>query len=117
MGPDNPLRPPSPGELPGLLAALDARMARNDAAGRDTEAALRSAVELHHRIGTLHPFSDGNGRVARLAMNHQLRRFGHAYVIYPPLSESERFWNVLLGAGRGDFEPLVSFARTCRFRI
>ena len=53
----------------------------------------------------IHPFSDGNGRVARLALNHLMRRYGQPYLVLPPLNESPP----LLGA---NLDPLVRFGRT-----
>lgn len=37
-------------------------------------------AELHHRFIFIHPFDDGNGRIARLLINYALMRSG-----YPPL--------------------------------
>jgi len=79
----------------------------------DGAAVLKVAVEVHHQIGLIHPFEDANGRVARLSMNHLLRRYNLGYVIYPPLSE-KKFWNALQAAHRGDAEQLVSFAKQCQ---
>lgn len=60
--------PVSPGAVPRFLA-------RFEAAYRDlgrAEAILASAV-AHHRLAWIHPFLDGNGRVARL-MSHAMHR-------------------------------------------
>jgi len=80
---------------------------------RDEERVLKLAVETHHKIGLIHPFVDANGRVARLAMNHLLRRYGLGYVIYPALSESPAFWDALQEAHNGRISSLLEFARTC----
>lgn len=122
MGAENPLRPPPPSRLPALFEGLDAwaRAAQDrlDQAGAPAaDDVLGAAVDLHVRIGALHPFGDGNGRVARLAMNHLLRRYGQPYVIYPALSTSPAFWDALLAAGRGEREPLLAFAKGCRRRV
>lgn len=37
---------------------------------------LQTAAWLHHKITSIHPFSDGNGRTARLAANLILERYG-----------------------------------------
>jgi len=49
------------------------------------------AAEANRRLGDIHPFSDGNGRVARLVMNTCL--FQHRYfpVCIPVLTRSEYF--------------------------
>ena len=44
---------------------------------------LGRATLLHHRISHIHPFTDGNGRLARLAMNFILLQSS-----YPPISIS-----------------------------
>lgn len=104
------------------MMALDQRLARDQKEldsrqEQDLDQLLRTAVWIHHQIGIIHPFADGNGRVARLSMNHFLRRYGASYVIYPPLSESEEYWEALQTAHRGNFEPLVAFARRQVFTV
>jgi Fic family protein len=39
------------------------------------------AAEAHYRLVTIHPFTDGNGRVARLLMNLLLLRAGYPLAI------------------------------------
>ncbi len=47
------------------------------------------AAEIHHRLVMIHPFEDGNGRVARLLMNHAFLRAGYPPVIIPPAFKHE----------------------------
>ena len=65
---------PSPAEVPALMA---------DFAGwlRSAPAATGTAFTAHLRLADIHPFNDGNGRVARLLMNLILIRAG-----YPPIA-------------------------------
>ena len=77
----------------------------------DPDAALRAAAATHQRIAFIHPFDDGNGRVARLAMNLVLRSFDLGYVILPPISESKRHFDVLEEAHGGNLDPFVAFCR------
>jgi prophage maintenance system killer protein len=120
MDPANPLRPPPAGEVPRRMRLLEARLQGWQEAwdrAPDPEEVFRRAVELHWTLGRIHPFADGNGRVARLAMNHLLRRYGRGYVIYPSLGESDRFWELLQRAGSPEgLSALVDFARTCEER-
>jgi Fic family protein len=69
----SPLLLPSPAEIPGRMGDF-ARWLAAEAAG------LETAFDAHERLVTIHPFSDGNGRTARLLMNLLLLRAG-----YPPL--------------------------------
>lgn len=61
--------PPSPGAVPRFLERLHEAYAR---AGR-IEAILAAAC-AHHRLLWVHPFMDGNGRVARLMSYAMLRK-------------------------------------------
>jgi fido (protein-threonine AMPylation protein) len=83
----------------------------------DGLAVLRKAVDTYQRIGLIHPFADGNGRVARLAMNHILRRYNCAYVVFPPLPESQELWEGLQEAHRGHPERLIRFAQQCEHDV
>ena len=114
--PRNVFTPPSPDRLPRMMRQLDdfLRRAQKDLDDRpEPAAALRLAVTVHLRLGLIHPFVDANGRVARLAMNHILRRYRLGYVLYPALDESEPLWKALGDAGKGSSESLVEFAASC----
>lgn len=63
---------PPPEELPGWLTRLDeGALERFGRADR-----LVAVAALHHRLLWIHPFLDGNGRVARLLSHALLRRAG-----------------------------------------
>jgi Fic family protein len=47
------------------------------------------AAKLHKEFVFIHPFIDGNGRVARLLMNVALMQAGFIIAIIPPLKRSE----------------------------
>jgi fido (protein-threonine AMPylation protein) len=104
------------------MRALDARLARvqacldQDGSG-DPEEILRFAVEIHHELGAIHPFEDVNDRVARLSMNHFLRRYGMGYVLYPPMRESGELWEALADANRENLTPLLCCAKKSLVRI
>lgn len=67
--------------------------------------AIQSSVKVHHDTARIHPFVDGNGRLARLLMNLRLMRAG-----FPPtvLRREERraYYSALEKADKGDFRPL-----------
>lgn len=62
-----------------------------------------------------HPFSDGNGRTARVMLNHVLRLGGMPTSVYLPLYEiahrSQGGHDIALRTTelRGDWEPLFSY--------
>ncbi|MDO5093078.1 MAG: Fic family protein, partial [Propionibacteriaceae bacterium] len=62
--------PPAPDEVPGLMADLVAYL--NGA----THAPIVQAALVHAQFETIHPFSDGNGRVGRALIHTVLTRRG-----------------------------------------
>ena len=66
------------------------------------------AAKLHYDFVCIHPFDDGNGRIARLLMNYHLFRCGFAPVIIK--SEGKRaYLSALNRADVGDFEAFVQY--------
>ena len=63
---------PSPNELPGWIARFDE--SAPERYGRAERLIVIAAA--HHRLLWIHPFADGNGRVARLLSHALLRRVG-----------------------------------------
>ena len=47
------------------------------------------AAQLHKRFVFIHPFEDGNGRVARLIMNLALLQDGYMLAVVPPVVRHE----------------------------
>ena len=47
------------------------------------------AAQLHKRFVFIHPFSDGNGRIARLLMNTALIQDGYMLAVIPPVLRQE----------------------------
>lgn len=52
---------------------------------RDEMHPIEFAAELHKRFVFIHPFKDGNGRVARLLMNLSLIQAGYLPAVIPPV--------------------------------
>lgn len=66
------------------------------------------AATLHYRLVRIHPFDDGNGRVARLLMNHHLLKEDMPPVIIK--SEDKRnYLTALSRADAGDLDAFVQY--------
>jgi Fic family protein len=72
--------PPPPAQVPALLDDLVAFVNRED-----LPAVVQAAI-AHAQFETIHPFSDGNGRVGRCLIQVVLRRRGLAPTLIPPVS-------------------------------
>jgi Fic family protein len=102
-------------KVPTAMSALNSNLERiqqnlDTSGAREVEALIRYSAEIHYEIGLIHPFEDANGRVARLAMNHFLRRYGAGYVIYPPMHKSNALWEALQEAHQGRKDRLYLLA-------
>lgn len=56
---------------------------------RASEHPVVFAAKLHQEFVYIHPFVDGNGRVARLLLNLALLQDGYPVVVIPPICRSE----------------------------
>lgn len=70
---------------------------------------LSLAAYTHTEILKIHPFIDGNGRIARLLMNYQL--MGHGFLpINIKCAERAEYYNLINDyAHSGELEPFVNF--------
>lgn len=93
--------PPNPIKVPDLMTGLFGGLSA-------IEDPVERSARLHHGIANIHPFTDGNGRTARLAMNCILLSEG-----YPPVSiptELRRdYYHALEAADSGDFSTWLGF--------
>ncbi len=71
---------PDPYDLPDLMKQLPATLEKN----RKTEHPVLTAARTHLEFVFIHPFVDGNGRVARLLMNLVLLQEGYTIALIPP---------------------------------
>jgi len=111
---------PAPDKIPALMKQLEIKLRQEEldaATTADASSIFRRAAVVHQRLAFIHPFRDGNGRVARLVMNHFLRRHKCGYSIFPPISESKAHFDALEEAHRGNLDPLVTFLRSCMFKV
>ena len=62
----------------------------------DTKDTLKKISDIHFDFVKIHPFFDGNGRIARLLMNLYLIKYWYFPVIFPVITRSEyinSLWN------------------------
>lgn len=85
-------------EMDGLIADI----------GNQDRPVIEMTAYLHHRFVAIHPFVDGNGRVARLLGNLYLMRNG-----YPPIVLDQKnrhaYYRALREADNGDLTPFTRF--------
>ena len=66
------------------------KTAKTAAVGSENQfAAYRLCATLHKEFVFIHPFVDGNGRVARLLMNIALMQAGYTIALISPLKRAE----------------------------
>ena len=95
--------PPPAYEVPHLIGELANWYNRNP----DELRPIELATIFHHKFVYVHPFHDGNGRVARLLMNLTLLRNGYPIAVILNV-ERKKYYDVLRKADHGDPSPFVS---------
>ncbi len=96
---------------PKSLATFSARWAQAYGRVRRGEASIVALAASHHRLTWMHPFLDGNGRVARLNTHLLLHAWGLTNGLWSPLrgfARTEERYKALLQAAdehrRGDLD-------------
>jgi Fic family protein len=96
----------TPEETPARMHEL-IEWFRKEKEKTDVNPIILSAL-FHYRFIRIHPFDDGNGRVARILMNFILMQFG-----YPPAiiktEDKENYYAVLRLADVGELEPFIEY--------
>ncbi|MCU1688074.1 MAG: hypothetical protein JWN20_2 [Jatrophihabitantaceae bacterium] len=106
--------PPPPDTVPGYMADVLAFANRADLP------ALVQAAIAHAQFESIHPFTDGNGRIGRALINGVLRARGVTTRVVVPLASAlvahrNRYFDHLGSYRDGDPAPLIgSFARSAR---
>ncbi len=97
--------PPSPKEVPVLMKEILGLL--NGKEEGDEIKTVEAAARLHHRLVFIHPFTDGNGRLARLLTNLKLMRAG-----FPPIilrkAERKSYYDALEKADKGNLQPFTT---------
>lgn len=66
------------------------------------------AAEFHYKFIRIHPFDDGNGRMARILMNFILMQFGYPPVIIKT-DDKGNYFSALQQADSGIIEPFIEY--------
>ena len=100
--------PPPPEDLPRLIADLEKFCARTDLAP------LLQALIAHARFEVIHPFTDGNGRVGRMLLQHllvkQANTAGPIPISVPWARNKDRYVAGLRAYQDGDVDRWIEFA-------
>lgn len=117
----------SPEETPALMTDLVAWY--NNASQESTLSALELASLFHYRYIRIHPFEDGNGRIARLLVNFILLRAGYPMIIVRS-NDKDKYLSALnksdiavglipsdgANAGLEQIQPFVAYMKGCLLR-
>ena len=76
------------------------------------------AATFHYRFVRIHPFDDGNGRMARLLMNMILIKHGYTVAVIP-IQERNQYINALEQADRSEdlAEFITYIADSCKYAL
>jgi Fic family protein len=96
--------PPPAYDVPMLMEELLKTINDNP----DDYTTVELAAITLHRFVHIHPFYDGNGRVARLLTNLVLMRKHYLPIIIPKIDRA-KYLRCLERADAGDYRPLVNF--------
>lgn len=77
--------PPAPGKVPALMKKFVAKIPTL----RKKLHPVDFAAQLHEELVDIHPFVDGNGRMARLLMNLALFQEGYTITVIPPVVRAD----------------------------
>ena len=96
--------PPDATEVPALMRGLLDWVRQNHKKLHPIEL----AALLHHKLVYIHPFYDGNGRTARLAMNVLLMQAGYLLVVILK-NDRKKYYDALDKADKGKPQKFVQF--------
>ena len=92
---------PSPAEIPALMGDFGRWLA-------SAPPTPETAFDAHEKLVTIHPFSDGNGRTARLLMNLLLLRQRYPAVVVRP-EDRPQYFDALDAARSGNAVEYYDF--------
>ena len=98
----SPHRPPRAEKVGSLMLDWEREYAERDLADEDV---FGLASWMHHSFESIHPFSDGNGRVGRLLLNLHLLKHSWPPVHVLPVDRN-RYIDAMISGHKGDLRPL-----------
>ena len=104
--------PPRMEKVPSMMSSWDEEYGKRDMLGEDT---FVLGAWMHFEFESIHPFSDGNGRVGRLLLNLHLLKHGWPPVhVLPP--DRDRYLRCLVQGHAGELSELEGFIRAAMGR-
>ena len=74
---------------------------------------IEQAARFMHMFLIIHPFQDGNGRTARLLMNHILIQNSYPVLTNISIRDRKQYLNALQEADQDNYTPLIDLVATC----
>ena len=110
--------PPPAEDVPSLLAALLEEWSANYPATKAAAAATKVAAitSFHHEFLRIHPFIDGNGRLARFLLSQQAAELLEANRRIS-IDDRRPYFDAIQAADSGDFEPLTAVISQAIFGV
>ena len=100
--------PPSAKQIPELMQRFVKEIPTMDEKYHSVE----YAALVHLKFVTIHPFVDGNGRVARLLLNLALLQKGYVITIIPPVVRKDYINALQQAQTKKDETPFINFIST-----
>lgn len=101
--------PPAPDEVPQLMKHLTDQIHSS----WTTLHPIELAAMAHKRLVDIHPFTDGNGRTARLLMNLILVNTGYGVVSVPPILRNDYINALSVSRQQNDMEAFSKLIAEC----
>ncbi len=100
--------PPQAEKVPRLMNNFIEYITKNP----DNFNIIEMAAVMHYKFVEIHPFSDGNGRTARLLMNLFLMKHGYPITIVLK-NDRKKYYRTLKEADKGDMKLFMDFIGYC----
>lgn len=107
-------KPPAPESIPPGMQSFGQWLQEASVPGRlfKAEDAIAVAAAAHTWFVTIHPFIDGNGRVARLLMNVLLMRYGYPIAVITK-EDRLRYYDALEVSQSSDLTAVTALVTEC----